>query len=223
MPHRFAAALALLLILLAPLTAEGSRENGDGGTGERGKEEIDVPWYGQKERWGDEYLGDSRTITLRTHGCALCCTAMVFRSYGIKTDPEKLNRSLLKQDAFEKGWDDDTGEYLGRVRLIWDKAASTAEEVEAFKRYNFSDAPADLDLIRTFLDKGVPVIAEVLRPGGIPHFVVIRGYRGDDFLIRDPLDKEKEVLSDGYSISDKYGSGAARNIFGIRVFIPAQP
>jgi hypothetical protein len=210
------------MLPLFNLSAEGRNEekrDGDRGTAEQ--TEIQVPWFSQIEEWGETYLGDSRSVKLRTHGCALCCTAMVFRSYGIRTNPQKLNRTLLKNDAFEKGWNDDTGEYLGRVRMIWYKAAGLYDEIAGFERYNFSDGPADLELIRSYLDRGIPVIAEVLRPRGIPHFVVIRGEHGEnDFLIRDPLNEETEVLSGGYDISDEHGSGAERNIFGIRVFLP---
>lgn len=215
--------LALLVMPLLPLSPEGRSEEsagGESGSGTSEPKSVQVPWFSQIDGWGEAYLGDSGSVKLRSHGCALCCAAMVFRSYGIKTDPKKLNRTLLKKGAFEKGWDDDTGEYLGRVRLNWDKAASAFEEVSSFKRYDFSDGPADLELIRSYLDRGVPVIAEVLRPHGIPHFVVIRGYAGDDFLIRDPLDEDTILLREDYNISDEYGSGAERNIFGVRVFLP---
>ena len=213
--------LFFLVIPLLSLSSEGrNEEKRDGGREEQKSLKIEIPWFSQTEEWGDKFLGDSQSITLRTHGCALCCTAMVFNSYGVRINPEKLNKTLLKSNAFEKGWNDDTGEYLGRVRLIWEKAASAYDEVASFKRYNFSDGPADLKLIRSYLDRGIPVIAEVLRPRGIPHFVVIRGYEGDDFLIRDPLNEDLEVLSEGYNITDEHGSGAERNIFGIRVFLP---
>ena len=222
--------LWFLIFLLSPLVltiAEGKAEEKRDGGLQREKQvkqnelNLEVPWFSQIKDWGEDYLGDSSSITLKTHGCALCCTAMVFRSYDINTNPRKLNKTLLKNNAFEKGWDDDSGEYLGRVRLIWEKAASSYDEVSSFIRYDFSNAPADLNLIHSYLDKEIPVIAEVLRPHGIPHFVVIQGYEGDDFLIRDPLDENTRFLSYGYNISDEYGSGAGRNIFGIRVFLPS--
>ncbi len=236
---RLSLLLIFLTILLFPLNSEGRNDgtsdrrdggseipenNRDGGR-EQGRSDeiiIAVPWFSQIEVWGELYLGDSSSIKLRTHGCALCCTAMVFNSYGIMTNPEKLNQTLLENNAFEKGWDDDSGDYLGKVRLIWDKAASAFDKVNSFKRHDFTNGPADLEIIRAYLDKGIPVIAEVLRPHGVPHFVVVRGYKGDDFLIRDPLNEKTDTLREGYNISDRYGSGAERNIFGIRVFLAEQ-
>ena len=183
-------------------------------------EEIEVPWFSQLSPWGEEALGDSTVIDIARNGCALTACAMVLKYYGVDTDPVKLNSWLLKHDGFDKGWDDESGEYLGRVRIIWDVIASGHGTVEFFRRYDFPHLPADLHLIRGYLNDGIPVIAEVLRPGGIQHFVVLTGYEGDEFLIRDPLDEGVRYLSDGYNISDKWGSGAARNIFGVRIFTP---
>ena len=184
--------------------------------------EIQVPWFGQLDKaWGAENLGDSRTINIADNGCALTSTAMVLRFFDVNTDPKKLNKWLLIHNGYDEGWDDESGNYLGKVRMIWEVVASGHTEVSSFRRYDFTALPADLYLIRGYLDGGIPVIAEVLRPGGIPHFVVLTGYKGDDFLIRDPLDRNVQYLSEAYRISDSHGSGAARNIFGIRIFTPA--
>lgn len=206
--------ILLILLLFSPffgLSAQGGVSG-----------EIEVPWFGQlDDAWGDEGLGDSRSISIADNGCALTSTAMVLNFYGVKTDPRKLNKWLLENNGYDRGWDDDSGEYLGKVRMIWDAVTSGHKEVSLFRRYDFTALPADLYLIRGYLDGGIPVIAEVLRPGGIPHFVVLTGYSGDDFLIRDPLDSTVRYLSEAYKISDSHGSGASRNIFGIRIFTPA--
>lgn len=204
----------LTVLLISLTTLSGLHAQGTGA------KEIDLPWFGQLEEWGDEALGDSKSLDIARHGCALTATAMVLKYYGVKTDPRKLNKWLLKNNGYDKGWDDESGEYLGRVRMIWDKVASGHSEIALFRRYDFTALPADLYLIRGYLDGGIPVIAEVLRPGAIPHFVVLTDYEGDDFLIRDPLDEDIRYLSEGYKISDSHGSGAARNIFGIRIFTP---
>lgn len=202
--------LLISLTVLSNLHAQGTEEN-----------KIDMSWFGQVDKtWGDKSLGDSKTIDIAHHGCALTSTAMVLKYYGVNTDPEKLNKWLLKNNGYDKGWDDQSGEYLGQVRMIWDKVASGHSEIGLFRRYDFTALPADLYLIRGYLDGGIPVIAEVLRPGAIPHFVVLTGYEGDDFLMEDPLDENSRYLSETYKISDSHGSGAARNIFGIRIFTP---
>jgi len=203
--------LCLFLLWAYPLTAKGGTETS-----------LDVHWFGQTGRWEDRKLGDSKVITIGTHGCALTAAAMVLHFYGVNTDPVKLNRWLLKNNGYEEGWDDQTGNSLGHVRIIWNIPVTGFVEIKDFIRYDYKSGPADLGLIRSTLDSGIPVIAEVLRPGGIQHFVVLTGYRGDDFTMRDPLDETWTLLSEKYNIADEHGSGAARNIFGIRIYIPRE-
>lgn len=206
--------IILIILLLSPVYSEGSREK-----------KLDVRWYGQtrEERWGEQYLGSSETITLHTHGCALTAASMVLNYYNVRTNPSKLNKWLLNNDGFDDGWDDDNGEYLGKVRILWDVPSEKLDEIVSYKRIDFKNRPADTDLIRSYLDRRIPLIAEVLRPRGIPHFVVIYGYKEDKFLIRDPLNRETRYLSDEYHISDEYGSGPERNIFGLRVYETSAP
>ena len=201
--------LVLLIFFSAVLCSEGKQEK-----------ILDVKWFGQtkEERWGSRNLGTSKTLTIHTHGCALTATAMVLDYYGYRTNPSRLNKWLVEHNGFDDGWDDDSGEYLGKVRILWDSVVSGMEEISSYSRIDFRDRPADTDLIRSYLDRDIPVIAEVLRPKGIPHFVVIYGYNDEDFLIRDPLDKQTRFLNEMYNISDEYGGGPERNIFGIRIY-----
>ncbi|MDC7239373.1 MAG: C39 family peptidase, partial [Spirochaetales bacterium] len=201
----------LLTLLFLAVTA---------GANGQSSREIAVPWFSQLEPWGDKPLGDSDILDIARNGCALTACAMVLKYYGVDTDPVKLNEWLLKHGGFDKGYDDKSGEYLGLVRVIWDVIADGHRSIDFFRRYDFPHLPADLYLIRGYLDAGIPVIVEVLRPGNIQHFVVLTGYEGDDFLIRDPLNENTRLLSEGYNISDQWGSGAARNIFSVRIFVP---
>ena len=172
------------------------------------------------EQWGEDFLGTSKTLTIHTHGCALTAAAMVLDYYNVRTNPGRLNKWLVKNNGFDKGWDDDTGEYLGRVRILWQKPVEEWDQIGSYRNVDFRNSPADPELIRSFLDRDIPVIAEVLRPGGIPHFVVIYGYRDKEFLIRDPLNKNTRYLSEQYNLSDKFGSGPSRNIYGLRIYEP---
>ena len=205
--------LFLLIIFMGiPVSAEE----------ETGKK-LPVEWFGQTNAtpWGNLPLGTSQSITIHTHGCALTCTAMVLRYFGVTTDPPRLNKWLVDNGGFEDGWNDQTGEYLGKVRMLWNVPTEKLPQIDRFIRYDYNSGPADTGTIRDLIDQGVPSIAEVLRPGGIPHFVVITGYIGEDFTIRDPLDQDVTRLSERYNIQDRYGSGPERNIFSLRVFIPS--
>lgn len=96
---------------------------------------------------------------------------MVLASYGIDTDPGRLNRFLTRHNGFTpQGW------------LYWEKAA---EFLPGRCEKAYEDAPSyarmDWNLLR-----GNPVIVRMRFPGGPTHFVVIAGKQGFDYLIRDP-------------------------------------
>jgi len=200
-----------LLVFLTETAASGAPEIN-----------LDVRWYGQTGdgSWERDNLGTSETLTIRTHGCALTAASMVLKYLDIRTNPGRLNRWLLKNGGYADGWDDSSSAYLGKVRIIWTVPADKLDRISEYRRRDFHNEPADTELIREYLEKGIPVIAEVRLPDGTPHFVVIHGFRKEDFLIRDPLDRKIRRLSDKYNLSDRWGSGAARNIYGLRIYLP---
>lgn len=133
--------------------------------------ELKVPIFAQGDpRWGGDRLGTSAG-TLHAEGCAVSSAAMVLASYGIDTDPGRLNRFLTRH-----------GGYVGEGILIWEKAAEYAPN-RCAKAYEDdpSFARIDWNLLR-----GNPVIVRLRFPGGPTHFVVIAGKKGFDYLIRDP-------------------------------------
>src|SRR5437588_11559426 len=135
--------------------------------------ELPVPAFRQSdERWSDDPLGggpDNRT--LGGQGCAVAAAAMVFKFYGIETDPQQLNWFLTAVDGYtERGW------------LYWDRAAWFAP---ARVRHVYEDL-ASYQLIDSNLAHGNPVIVRVRLSNGITHFVVIAGKNGFDYLVRDP-------------------------------------
>jgi len=133
--------------------------------------ELAVPSFAQgNPRWGRDRLGPSPG-TLAAEGCAITSAAMVLASYGIDTDPGRLNRFLTRN-----------GGYVGQGILIWEKAAEFVPgRCEKAYEDNPSFARIDGNLLR-----GNPVIVRIRFPSGITHFVVIAGKQGFDYLIRDP-------------------------------------
>jgi len=132
---------------------------------------IDVPLFRQGDpRWSRDLLGPT-PATLGAEGCAVASAAMVLASYGIDTDPGRLNRFLQKNGGFTpQGW------------LYWEKAAEASKgRVEHVYEDLPSYALIDLNLLR-----GNPVIVRLRYPSGITHFVVIAGKDGFDYLTRDP-------------------------------------
>ena len=135
--------------------------------------ELPVPSFRQSdERWSDDPLGGvPDNGTLGGQGCAVAAAAMVFKFYGIETDPQQLNWFLTAVDGYtDHGW------------LYWDRAAWWAPDRV---RHVYEDLPS-YQLIDSNLANGNPVIVRVRLANGITHFVVIAGKDGFDYLVRDP-------------------------------------
>ena len=133
--------------------------------------EIPVPQFRQgDERWRDDFLGPTLN-TIGAEGCALSSAAMVLASYGIDTDPQRLNAFLKTNEGYTpQGW------------IQWEKAAELAPE-RVWHAYE--DLPT-YHLIDANLIAGNPVIVRLHLPGRMTHFVVIAGKDGFDYLTRDP-------------------------------------
>jgi hypothetical protein len=142
---------------------------------------LDVPFYqqGKDAPWADEILGNKSTITIRTHGCALTCISMI-TSYFEKADftPSYMNRWLKQNNGFEDEWEGN--DYWGEVMLNW-PALGLFEEGYTYTRHEWKVQPADTVLIRYYLDRGIPLIAEV-NYKNLPHYVVITVMREGIFL-----------------------------------------
>lgn len=133
--------------------------------------EIPVPPFQQGDpRWTFDLLGPT-IDTLGQAGCAVTSASMVLASYGVDTDPQRLNQYLSAHNGYtEQGW------------LYWEKAAELAGgRVEKV----YEDLPT-YALIDQNLLAGNPVIVRLKLRNGTPHFVVIAGKAGWDYLIVDP-------------------------------------
>ena len=133
--------------------------------------EIPVPAFQQNDpQWADDFVGET-VETVGEVGCAVSSAAMVLASYGIDTDPQRLNNYLSIDGGYTpNGW------------LYWEKAADF-EPGRVEKAYE--DLPS-YALIDQQLLAGNPVIVRLTLRNGTTHFVVIVGKQGWDYLIRDP-------------------------------------
>lgn len=133
--------------------------------------ELDVPIFRQADdRWCNEKLGRTEA-SLGAEGCAVAAAAMVLASYGVDTDPGRLNKLVTDADG-----------YVGNGWLVWEKAAEVTGDV-ARKAY---EGEPSHRLIDENLARRNPVIVRLRTEGGTTHFVVIAGKEGYDYLTRDP-------------------------------------
>lgn len=135
--------------------------------------ELPVPLFRQwDEQWAADPLGGvPENGTLGGQGCAVSAAAMVFKYYGIDTNPQQLNWFLTAASGYtDEGW------------IYWDRAVWFAPD---HVRHVYEDLPSYW-LIDSNLARGNPVIIRVRLPSGVSHFVVIAGKQGFDYLVRDP-------------------------------------
>ena len=196
---------------------KSARDEWDQTGGSRDVEVYLKPLYGQGGSWpwaGDQ-LGtcddeDGTITTIAEAGCAVTSIAMVFKYYGVQTDPGELNRWLTNHEGYSNGCEIHS----------WSKVAGRSLRVAYWGPiYNEERLPDKdpkvkpeklLERIRAELDEGYPVIASV-RYKGKTHFVVITGYsRNGTYYINDPIGNGART-----TINEKYGDPASA-IYSIR-------
>ena len=135
--------------------------------------ELAVPSFRQfDEKWRDDPLGGvEENGTLGGEGCAVAAAAMVFKFYGVETDPQQLNWFLPSVERIHR----ERLDLLGSRGVV--RARPRPARVRGLPSYQ---------LIDSNLARGNPVIVRVRLPNGITHFVVIAGKDGFDYLVRDP-------------------------------------
>lgn len=159
---------------------------------------LNAPLFLQNDpRWAEDGIGDSGS-RMGAEGCAVASVAMLLNYYGVKADPKALNRYLSQNGGYtEQGW------------IYWNKACGLSDGQVIFA-YAGSGSYA---LIDENLKNNNPVIVKVLIGGSIPHWVLVVGKEGREYLINDPLAQDGRP-----SKLSKYNS----NIYAVRVYKKAE-
>ena len=147
---------------------------------------VSTPHYRQRDpRWAEESIGGLGESMGRT-GCTVCSLAMALDYYGIKKNPKELNDFLKAHDGYNaRGW------------LRWNSVEKISEgrtTIDVLSRP--SHAAMDQALTNRHL-----VLAKVYINKIIPHWVLVVGKDGNEYLMRDPLMDESTIgrLSDYHS------------------------
>jgi hypothetical protein len=137
------------------------------------------PYYLQRDpRWSGDPLGTTAQ-TLGAVGCLVSALAMGSDALGAPATPAELNRRIGAAQG-----------YTGSALLIWEKLGpATGGAVEAVVHPRPEHAVLDQALSRGEL----PVVKFTL-PSGAPHWVLVVGKEGEEYLIKDPLVTEKVIV-----------------------------
>jgi hypothetical protein len=157
---------------------------------------VETPFYLQTDsRWQHDKIGGSGE-TLGNVGCTLCGLAMALDHYGFRKTPAELNRLLIIQDG-----------YTGAGLIKWDSVAVLTEG-KIIVDYSSPLAFASID---NALKLHQPVLVRIFISNASPHWVLIVGKEGLEYLVRDPL-------GDGQSLDrlSNYGS----DIHSLRIVKP---
>lgn len=127
-------------------------------------------------RWANQKLGNSDR-TLAEQGCTITDVAMVLHYLGNEINPALLNKKLIQNNA-----------YTGNGDLLWYELEEIFPVKYKFKRV-FSAGTLERDL-----ENGVlPLVRVKYGEKGLEHWVLIVGADGSDFLLMDPLNKNKTL------------------------------
>lgn len=122
-------------------------------------------------RWATDKIGGSGE-TIRGVGCAMCSVASAALHLGEKTDPGTFNQSLIS-----------TGGYTTQGWLVWSAVTEVFEQrIEVSVLSHPSHAAMD-----RALERGEYPVVKFILPAGIPHWVVVVGKEGQEYLVQDPL------------------------------------
>ena len=175
-----AGAAALLILSAAAggyyvLRALHIRDKGIILTPSKSFEPRDVAYYLQNDPlWAGETIGAS-SQSLGGAGCLISCAAEAITELGVAVTPSELNRRLTAVAGYS-GAD-----------LIWYKLHEAFPEITYQYSRIFSARTIERDLERGLL----PIVNVRYMGSGISHWVLVIGADGGDFLVCDPLNRDK--------------------------------
>ena len=158
---------------------------------------IETPFYLQRDdRWKNETIGSGETLA--KVGCTVSSLAMALEHYGRPFTPQTLNEALKANGGYtRRGW------------LRWDAVAKISEG-QVFVRLFDRPTHADLD---SALQARHPVLIKVFINRVVPHWVLVVGKEGTEYLMRDPLNEARTLTRVSSYQSD---------IYGVRIVEPAR-
>ena len=176
------------------------------GTAPSGDTANNFPYFGQAEDpWAKESYGQG---TIKSSGCGPTSMAMVAKSYGINTDPNRM-----------ADWSVDNGHRIPNQGTSWAFFPAVSKEL-GLNADQFSDAAK----AKEYLNQGIPVIGS-MKPGDFTkggHYIVFSGLKGNRIFVNDPASRKRtgnvwdvdstfSQAKQFWAISNKDGTGSIDN------------
>ena len=128
--------------------------------------------------WASDRIGDSAS-PLGGAGCLIACVASAICDLGVETTPKEVNAKLTGVDGFQGS------------ELIWYKINEAYDGVDYKYSRVFSRATIERDLKAGLL----PIVNVKMHGNGITHWLLIIGAKDGEFLVFDPLNREKQPIA----------------------------
>ena len=143
-------------------------------------EPVGVMYFLQNDDlWKHEKMGESG-YTLGSSGCLISSICSVLQFMGISTHPKDLNSAFSKNNVYNPG-----GE------IIWMNISAVFPDIT----YDFSRVFGSTTIEAYLRAKQLPLVKVKYHKNGAFHWVVIVGAEENNFIIMDPLYKEKKPLN----------------------------
>ena len=132
-------------------------------------------------QWKDNLIGQSG-LRLGGYGCLVSALTSSISQLGHETTPRELN------DLFARN-----GVYTAGGEVIWYKISEVIPGIKYQYKRVFSSSTLEEDLRQ----RRLPIVKVRYKRTGVFHWVLVVGADKEDFLIMDPLNPNKEVVSLG--------------------------
>lgn len=176
-------ALVVAGLVMVALAASGMRGDSRAGVPSTGGRALDipaiehVPYFLQKDRsWASGRLGTGGS-TMGGEGCTVCCVAMGVSALGRPMNPGEVRAALER-----------TGGFTDSGLLVWSAVGRITDGAVRVEIPRLSHAVID-----TELSEGRPVLAHIMLGETYPHWVLIVGKDGQEYLVMDPLNPMRIV------------------------------
>jgi hypothetical protein len=137
----------------------------------------EVTYYLQNDsEWSQDKIGQT-SQTLGGAGCLISCVASSITDLGVEITPAELNKKISGIGGFSG------------ANLIWYKIHEAIPEVNYTYKRIFSAKTIEDDLAQGRLP-----IVNVRYFGGATHWVLIIGAENGEFMIYDPLNRDKTPI-----------------------------